>query len=649
MIPGTMVPMLKDSTSPPMPDDRVDDGLPFIKLPESETKKLKQRLKISERYKEIEFKPHFDASTRLFRGIHWPEGRYRSTEEARVIVNIPFPLVNTKVATIGFRYPEFDLTPLNSQSDDKADLATAAMRYEWKISKTQREVVRALWDKEVYGFGVVMTGWEFETTTGIHRHDGRSTVEGEDPDAPIDFDAMAAMVSKTGSPDGEEEVSPDEVTTDQFYCRRICPYNFLIDPEADWVIDNHEFLGYVELVPVGVLKGDPRLKNTKDLKGTSQGLKSFLDSEMSMRDEADHPTDIKRVKVYHYYEKRRELYAMFCDEHDKPLLIQKWPWEHGRYPFRLLHAPKTQDRFYDTSPLEMVQSQQEELNVTRTMLRTHIRRNARKYSVARGMLDRTAKLQLKSAVDGAIIEHNGGPDARVIMPIDHNPLVPEIYKTDEWAIRDMRFISGLDEYETNNVGKTRRTAMEVEQIRQGGGSRSAKDAQDFEYFCAEVGEDCLDLLMQYSQKVRSIPIYDQNDNISEWSDFTADDIKGDYLVNVYIGSTQPKSNSDTQQAYAWLLQTLAPFAQQPDPATGQPMINIKALVKGLLSAFPDIRNVDQILTPDQPPQMPMQPPMQPPMGSLPGGSPTALPPQGMPLPQGIEQMMQPQPQGAPQR
>jgi len=611
----------------PEPPEVQDD---VIRLSDKETTKLKQRLKISEKFKEQEWKKHYDTSLRLLRGIHWPEGKAGSNEEQRVIVNMMYPIVNTKVSTIGFRYPEFDLTPMNSQSADRADLATSAMRYEWKVSKTQREAVRALHDKEIFGFGVVMTGWQFETKTGISRVDGRSEVEGEDQNEPLDFDKMAQMVSQTGAP--SVDVPADEVTVDQFYCRRISPWNFLIDPEADWVLDNHEFLGHVELVPLTVLKNDPRLKNTKDLKGTSQGMRSFLDNETLNRDESQHPTDIKRVKVYHYFEKRRQLYVMFCNEHDKPLLVQKWAWEHGRYPFRVIFAPRDEDRFYDVSPLEVVQSQQEELNVTRTMLRTHIRRNARKYSCARGMLDRNAKLQLKSAIDGAIIEHNGGPDAKVIVPIDHNPLVPEIYKTDEWAIRDMRFMTGLDEYETNNVGKTRRTATEVEQIRQAGGSRAANDAQSFENFCAEIGMDLLDLMMQYSQKIQSIPIYGPNDNVVDWGNFSADDIKGDYMIDVYIGSTQPKSSSDMQQTYAWLMQTLAPFGQQPDPTTGQPMINMRALVKGLLHCFPDIHNVDEILTPAAPP--PMQAPPQ-----APGLQP------GLPLPQGIGQMMQPQSAG----
>jgi hypothetical protein len=237
------------------------------------------------------------------------------------------------------------------------------------------------------------------------------------------------------------------------------------------------------------------------------------------------------------------------------------------------------------------------------------------------MLDRQAKNQLKSSIDGGIIEHNGGPEARVIMPIDHAPLAPEIYKTDEWAIRDMRFMTGLDEYDTNTVGKTRRTAAEVSQIRQAGGSRAQSDAQMFEQFCAAIGEDLLDLMMQYSDKTRSIPIYDENDQIADWANFTADDIKGDFLVDVYIGSTQPRNSMELQQTYAWLLQTLAPFSQTPDPETGGPLINLKALVKNLLSAFPDLHNVQDILTSPPPPPPPMMP-----------GQPAQVGPDGLPMP-----------------
>jgi hypothetical protein len=129
----------------------------------------------------------------------------------------------------------------------------------------------------------------------------------------------------------------------------------------------------------------------------------------------------------------------------------------------------------------------------------------------------------------------------------------------------------------------------------------------FEIFCAEIGEDLLDLLMQYAQKSISIPIYGPTDNIASWSNFTAEDIKGEYIVDVNIGSTTPKNSTQQQQTYAWLLQTLAPFAGQQDPQTGGPMINVKALIKKILSTFPEIKNVEEILA-SPPPPAPVTPP-----------------------------------------
>jgi hypothetical protein len=592
-------------------------------LSEREAKKLKARLRISERYREREFKSHYETSLRLYKGKHWPErSDGASGDESRVIVNMVYPMVQTKVSTIGFRYPEFTLTPLNLQSSEKARLATAAMRYEWKISRTQREVCRALHDKEIFGVGVVQTGWEFRTKSGVNRKDGREETAGELGE-PLDFEAMARAVSEEGAPSAE--TPEEEVIVDQFYCKRISPWNFLVDPEGDWVLDNHEYVAYCEMVPLTELRKDPRLKNTRELKGNSKGHHSFLDQEYQGKDEQHHPTDIKRVKVYHYYEKKRQLYAMFTDEHDKPLLVERWSWEHGRYPFRVIHSPKLQDCWYDQTPVELIQSQQEEINVTRTMLRNHMRRFTRKFSCARGMLDRNAKQQLKSAIDGGIVEHNGGPEAKVIMPIDHAPIPAEVYKSDEWAIRDIRYATGLDEYDLSSVGKTRRTAQEVAQIRQAGGSRAQADAQTFEMFCAEVGEDLLDLMMQFATKIQEIPIYGPNDNIAEWSNFSSDDIKGEYLVDVYVGSTQPKNRIEMQQQYIGLLQILAPILPQPNPSTGLPYGNVQALIKGLLQQFPDIHNIDEILTPDQPPMMPpmgldgMQP--MPPMEGPPQGGP----------------------------
>jgi hypothetical protein len=133
-------------------------------------------------------------------------------------------------------------------------------------------------------------------------------------------------------------------------------------------------------------------------------------------------------------------------------------------------------------------------------------------------------------------------------------------------------------------------------------------------------------MMQHSTKIQSIPIYGQNDNIQEWGEFSRDDIKGEYIVEVFVGSTMPRRSYDNQQMYVGLLQGLAPFAQMPGPMGG-PMINFQALIKGLLQAYPDIKNVDEILTPPPPPPMMQDPAM---MATMQQGAAPEQPPQGGP-------------------
>jgi hypothetical protein len=69
----------------------------------------------------------------------------------------------------------------------------------------------------------------------------------------------------------------------------------------------------------------------------------------------------------------------------------------------------------------------------------------------------------------------------------------------------------------------------------------------------------------------------------------------------------------------------------PDPMTGQPMINVKALLKGLLANFPEIRNVDEILNTAPPPMAGVP-------GMMPGQSPQ-IGPDGLPLPMAPQQMI----------
>ncbi|MBA3758935.1 MAG: hypothetical protein H0X07_00210, partial [Gemmatimonadales bacterium] len=138
----------------------------------------------------------------------------------------------------------------------------------------------------------------------------------------------------------------------------------------------------------------------------------------------------------------------------------------------------------------------------------------------------------------------------------------------------------------------------------GGAGEARKQAARaaYEELCASVARHCLALNQQYAMRTRSYPV-EVDGKISTWVDWTADQIRGDYSFELYVGSTEIKSKASVAEEIGFLLQSLAPFAA-PDPQTGERMVNVRPLLRQLLSAIPEIKDVGSIV-PAEEPQDPM--------------------------------------------
>lgn len=599
------------------PASEVSGAIPIPKVSKNEAKRLKERMLRAESYAKKTYFPLYDRCQKLWRGEHWPD-MGRPSRKHRVVVNHIQPIVQTKVDTIAFRpVPEFVIQSLTPDNEGRAQLAAQAVKYEWRRSNAAREAKRCLFDKEAFGIGVCQTGWEF-VTDEIAMDDGRLPVEGEPVD-PQDL-TLAVEEGRDFLEASEPPVAVPKIRRDQFWVRRICPRDFRIDPEATWVIEDAAYLGYVETRPLEDVKDDRRYKNTRQLKGSSANLDAYLSDDAAAAVGDDSPGDCARVKLHHYYEKRRRLHAVFCEEHDLALLVEEWKWKQDRYPFRLIRSAGTEDSFYPEEPPPiLLEPMQKEINETRSQLHVHRNRFNRRYQAKRGTADAATKAQLKRGEDGDLIEHNGA-DINGIVPIMDAPLQQEVYRADQIAHQDIVTVSGIDQYQMGMLPTKRMTTQEVQQVAQSGGARVQADAQEFEEFCAGIAHDCLDWLMQYSLKTQQLPLYGPDEPVQAWGQFSAADIVGDYFVTVYAGSTQVPDQQTQVKDIGFLIQSLLPLLQMPDPVTHGPMFNLKPLVAQMLQNVPGIKDIRDILNPPAPPP---PPPMVPGMGGPPG-----LPPPG---------------------
>jgi hypothetical protein len=593
--------------------------LPYSREPvlrRGEAKAIRERLRCSQRYYEAEFKSNAERCRNLYQGYHWP--RKRKTTSHSPVINYSKYIVDTQVSALAHKGGEVILKPESPLGMENEDRSRRAANWGYRKSEARRETKRALKDCRVYGYGIVSINWDFETKTAP-AYEGRPPVEGEPPDAE---DVLSAIESGKPLP---QPVPGPEITKDYPCVRRLDPRQFRISPEADWVLDNAPYCGYVEIRPLDEVKADPRFREgvTKKLKGSPKSLKSLLSTEDQTKEDDALPSDVKRVELHHYFEKRRQIHVVFADEEPTPVLVEAWYWKSGRYPFRALFDPSLEDDFYmSIPPLMQWEHMQREINESRGQLATHRRRYNRMYIGRGSAISAKFEKDLAAGEDATLLKTEHQDLNQVVRAMETAPLQAEVYESYQGATQDMMTLSGTNAYESGRPPTKRTTKTETEAILGAGGALKQEMGQRYEEFCAGVAEDVFDLMQQYSLRTMQLPIYSEQDQLEGFEPVSKEEIQGDYQFEIAVGSTEIKDKAARFDELGYMAQALLPFFQMgvADP---------KPFVEQLLNQIPELKDIHSIMQP--PPMLPGMG-MPPPGGEAgPAGPPGAGPP-GPPLP-----------------
>lgn len=548
----------------------------------------------SRTHAEKEYWPNLDRALRLYRGEHF-EDQGKAAGYDRVVVNYLYPTVETKVAALALQYPEFFLVPLRADFEGQTPLVREVLQYTFKRGRHFAEAKRALRDKEIGGIGVTITGWllveqDERGETQTEYQGARPLVEDEPPDpTPNEGSGLSALGS------GREGAMPTlpswRVRESRPYAARICPRDFWVAPETGSVLDESMWCGYSERVPLEAVKNNRRYRNKGKIEGTTDSL---VDLDVELRDKSENtPDDCKRVLLHHYYEKTRRVHVVFAEEEEKALLVEAWPQPFDRYPFNVLRVPDEEDRFFPTPPLLRLEHPQREINQARTLLALHQRQSNRKYQRV-GKMSEANKRQFRSSTMLGLIELE---DNNMITEVPHAPIQPEIFQSMEAAQQDIQVFSALNEYESFAPPSKRLTQTEVAAIQAAGGARASEARGEFERFLSEIARDTLAWMQQYSVATQQFPVFASSGQIKQFGHYTREEIQGEYLVDVYAGSTTAPNKKSFQETFAWMMQSL-PNVVQAIMAGQQAGLNIKYLVEQFFRSVPEIRDVEKVFQPD---------------------------------------------------
>ena len=521
-----------------------------VNLSEKEIAVIKRSIESGFCFQEKAFKDTYEDANDLWIGDHYPDME-QAEEDGCVSDNQVQNIIKVKVETVAFTTPEFTLKARNSASVPKADLAKHALKYWWDEADIQRELKRSTNDKELYGLGVVLTGWD------------------KDEDRP--------------------------------FARRIDPIDFFVYHTATAVVADWVWCFWREWKPLDEVKKDPVYTGASKLKGTTQNTQDYLNKDDRQISEETMPSDVKQVELLHFYRKSDKLYAVFARERlNAPLLAQKWIWQAGRYPFRTIHGKIRPQDFYGTATPIEIKDQQHIMNWGQTMLVNHARQFNRLYQCPEDAIDDHGIETLEGG-GGGVVFHNGSSVAP-IQPIAHAALQPEVYRSMEAALQSIERKTGLSTYQFADIPSKRLTAVETSVIQNAGGPLFLADAQAFTTLCKEVAEDILAWMIQHSVDDIEIPIYGDDNKVTKWTKFNQEHIKGNYMVEVAVNSTQPPNKQseiqDAGQVWMGVVELYKLTGGQPLPP------HLATAYKELLRAQ-GVQNPERFIppTPEQPPPM----------------------------------------------
>ncbi len=561
-------------------------------LGKQEAARIKRRITVARRYAKDRWHTEHDRAVALYEGAHYDDPEAKRDYE-RLVVNILKPAVETQLSAVGFRYPSFYVEPENRDSQEAVAPSRDALSYEWRKAGAQAQSVDCLRDRLTVGLGIQMTWWLFTTTNALGEEETRTY--GERGDVPAE---PGASSEEPPAPEAEEPpmgaaVALERVGEDRVWTRRLCPKEFWVDPECGRDLEEATFCGWTEMRPLDEVKRDPKLGNTRKLKGSSDNLKAWLPDEYQTMNEHELPEDLMRVKLYHYLEKRRRLHVIMSDESETPHLVERWSWKHSRYPFRIMRAPILADRFFPVPPMCEAQHPQGEVNLCRSVLATHVRQSAPKLQYTGRLTDRQTR-QIESGRSLTLVELD---TEEKIQPIALPPVQPEIYTSEAAARQDTQWILGLSPYQAMDSPSKRTSIPESQAIQTQGNLRGEWLRQEYEEHCSGVAADVLALLQQNAIKTRSLPIYDDRGQVAAFRDYSAEEIRGEFTVKVHVGSTSAPGSEKALQDLAFLMQALT-NATKAIMEGEQVGMNLKLLLRDLLADHPSIKDINRIIPED---------------------------------------------------
>ena len=310
--------------------------------------------------------------------------------------------------------------------------------------------------------------------------------------------------------------------------------------------------------------------------------------------------DIKVSTLFEIWDaESKQIYLIAEGLEDKYLTDPKpWPEYLDEFPFQMYWDFWKPDSAYPMSAIAPWEAQLLEMMIILAQSVNHSKRWNRQAFVKAGTIDENSLDKFERGDDGAVIVYNG--DGADLQFADFGQLPTDFYLLMDRLQAIIRTIHGQPEFNQGGVTKTgTRTIGELQLMQQGAKSREDRKIDRLETHCENIArqmdahlqanfdfEETVKITGETPEEVLEA-VKEFYDPITKTVTYTAEDIQGDYDIEIKAGSTLPLDKQTRIQVFETILQSVAQVTAQGPMS---PFLN--ALIQEILRDY-DIKSLQE--------------------------------------------------------
>ena len=473
------------------------------------------------------------------------------------------------------------VTAVGAGTRDQEYLASSALEKEWDECKVNERAGPAVKDSLLIGIGWVKAVFE----------DYREEQDLPRPEEDILGDIETLF--KTAVDAGEEPPTadqlfdlvpmkaPQEVVLSQRIVVDQVPWDQLLYDTNAKRVEDVRWHCQVTKLSLDEVQGNPTFQAYCDRTGTSKKLKDLkTDTVVETNGEGKASDEDKRCTIYEMWDYETGTTCVFAkgstfllSESANPLAINDDLADMS--PFVPLVLRRSNRRVRGISEMEVMLPTLRELDLYHSRLATYLERMAPKLLAEDGSVTEAGKVALKSQEYGAVVEYKKASNPP--QPFTPPTLPAEAYGMPDKLEQALREATGENELMRGMFPDRKRTATETAEVVTASQARQSEKRIGLERFYTGIAKR----ILQYMQMFYTT---DQLTRFQDWGgpvewEWTADDIVFDSRLEVVLTPKEMPDRQTLRDQGMAMLNVFGPLAQQPDPTTGAPIVDMQWLIR----------------------------------------------------------------------